>query len=478
MLCEDQIVVGRPARATSSGVTDRPLLVGAMIFGAAAIFYGAWLVWRTFLPLEIDYDEAWNAWQAQAAMGARALYPAHDALITNNYPPLSFYLLGMTAKLTGLDLILVGRLASLLGLGASAGAVAAIVRQLGGSRPAAGLGAAWYLGTMAGFCSRYVGMNDPTLLALGIMAWALVLFIRCHRTGQPVHLAILLMVVAGFFKHNLFATPATVIVWLWLERDHRKAARATLVGVVGAAVGLAFCTAAFGWAFVQQLFQYKRNLDLRLIWEARHQLATGTRIALLFGLLATWRRRTEEARLVFIYLVVGLIVFAVAHVGEGVDVNAGFELILASAVGLAWSLDRIRFTWTDKPIGPQTVRWTVVGVLAAAMLHSPNPGPYLSWAGAEFHRATALRTEAAEAEIARVRASPGPIFCPTMSVCFRAGRSFVYDHFAMDQRVRSGFWSPARLGQASAAAGIRTEPGTEVGAWSSIRGPARPSSGA
>ena len=42
-------------------------------------------------------------------MAARPLYPARDALITNNYPPLSFYALP-AAKLTGLDLILVGRL--------------------------------------------------------------------------------------------------------------------------------------------------------------------------------------------------------------------------------------------------------------------------------------------------------------------------------------------------------------------------------
>ena len=234
------------------------------------------------------------------------------------------------------------------------------------------------------------------------------------------------MVVAGFVKHNLVATPATVLVWLWLEGDHRKAARATLVGVVGAAAGLALCIAAFGWAFVQQLFLYKRNLDLRLVWEARRELAAGTKIALLFSLFSTWRRRTEETRFVFTYLVVGLLVFAVARLGAGVDLDAEFELILATAIGLAWSLDNIRFAWTDNVVGPQTVKWAAVAVLAAAMLHAPNPGPYLSWARSEFRRATAVRTNAEEAAIARVRASPGPAYCPIMSVCFRAGKSFIF----------------------------------------------------
>ena len=74
---------------------------------------------------------------------------------------------------------------------------------------------------MARFFAGYVGMNDPNLLALAIMAWALIWFIRCRQRGRSVIAAILLMVVAGFFKHTLLAVPATR---LWLAMSDRRLA--------------------------------------------------------------------------------------------------------------------------------------------------------------------------------------------------------------------------------------------------------------
>lgn len=466
MVARGAPILGESASANvaTTDARDRTLRAGAAVFWAAAIFYGAWLIWRAFLPLEIDYDEAWNAWQAQVAIGgAQPLYPGPDALITNNYPPLSFYLLGMGARVTGIDLILLGRLVSLLGLGACAGAVAVIVRQLGGSRPAAGLGAAWYLATMVRHCSGYVGMNDPTLLALGMMAWALALFVHRHQTGRSTDVAVLLMVAAGFVKHSLLATPATALAWLWLEGDYRKAARATLVGVLAAGAALAACVGAFGWAFAQQLFLYKRSYSLRLLWEWRQLLMIG--IALACGLLSTWRRRTPETRLVFVFLVIGLSVFTLCRAGEGVDVNAAFELILATAIALALALDRLDATWFDKWLSPQAVRWALLAGLIATLLHAPDPRPYLFWISPGFHQATTRRARAAEAEIAHVRTLPGRVFCTTATVCFRAGKSFVYDEFAIYQRVVTGVWADAERTRKLASARIRMEAGTDVAAW-------------
>ena len=49
-----------------------------------------WPVYRAFLNVEIENNEGWNAYFADAAMGKMPLYPSADQLITNNYPPLSF----------------------------------------------------------------------------------------------------------------------------------------------------------------------------------------------------------------------------------------------------------------------------------------------------------------------------------------------------------------------------------------------------
>jgi len=96
----------------------------------------AWPVYRAFLNVEIEINEGWNAYFADAAMGKMPLYPSADQLITNNYPPLSFYIVGLLGRFVG-DPVLAGRLLSLLAMVAIATAIVLSVRRLGGSAVAA-----------------------------------------------------------------------------------------------------------------------------------------------------------------------------------------------------------------------------------------------------------------------------------------------------------------------------------------------------
>ena len=82
----------------------------------------AWPVYRAFLNVEIQNNEGWNAYFADAAMAKVPLYPSPDQLITNNYPPLSFYLVGSVGRLVG-DSLLAGRLLSLVAVIAIATAI-------------------------------------------------------------------------------------------------------------------------------------------------------------------------------------------------------------------------------------------------------------------------------------------------------------------------------------------------------------------
>jgi hypothetical protein len=59
---------------------------------AIAILAFTWPVYRAFLNIEITDNEGWNVYFADAAMGKMPLYPSTAQLITNNYPPLSFYI--------------------------------------------------------------------------------------------------------------------------------------------------------------------------------------------------------------------------------------------------------------------------------------------------------------------------------------------------------------------------------------------------
>ncbi|MGG6495056.1 UNVERIFIED_CONTAM: hypothetical protein NY603_19195, partial [Bacteroidetes bacterium 56_B9] len=87
----------------------------------------AWPVWLAQFPLEIDLKEPWIAYQVNA-LRAHALYPPPGGLVSNNYPPLFFLLLEAMAGPDG-DVIMVGRMLSLLGTLAIGVSVAFLVRS-------------------------------------------------------------------------------------------------------------------------------------------------------------------------------------------------------------------------------------------------------------------------------------------------------------------------------------------------------------
>ena len=228
-----------------------------------ALYFLVWPVWRIPFAIEIAQNEGWNAYHADAAVGGGALYPSPDTLIVNNYPPLSFYALGYLGRIFG-DPLYVGRVLSLLatlGLGAL---IARVVRQLGGGAAGAAVGGIWFVATMARSYSRFVGMNDPQLAGHFVMVAALSWFLARDKAGRAAEPPILLMALAGFWKHNIIAVPATVLAWLWL-RDGRRALRPTLLGAAVAIAGLAICIAVYGDVFVANLLTPRPTRLMRAI---------------------------------------------------------------------------------------------------------------------------------------------------------------------------------------------------------------------
>src|SRR5258706_9934134 len=76
----------------------------------AAGFYRAVAI--VGLPVPLDPNEGWNAYHQVAAISGGAFYPGPHAFMINNYPPLSFYLVGALGVLLG-DNIVAGRVVSL-----------------------------------------------------------------------------------------------------------------------------------------------------------------------------------------------------------------------------------------------------------------------------------------------------------------------------------------------------------------------------
>src|SRR5262249_43178979 len=102
------------------------------------------------------------------------------------------------------------------------------------------------------FCTSYVGMNDPQLLAQAIMAFGFVAFLRAIQRDRGYLMSLLVMVAAGFFKHNIIAMPLAGFILLAIRRPNRIAL-CTAVALGSVAVGLTLCTAIFGGVFLTNL---------------------------------------------------------------------------------------------------------------------------------------------------------------------------------------------------------------------------------
>ena len=429
------------------------LLASVAVLALLAALFSVWPIWRALFALEVSSDEPWNAYQVDILSRGRALYPDSESLITNNYPPLSYYLVrGLSAG--SVDPVYVGRILSLLSVVATAVAVGACVRQLGGSKLAATVAGLWFVATMVRFFDGYVGVNDPHLPALSMtvaaMAWLLHRRAR-KRAPEP---AILVMAVAGFYKHSLIATPVAALLWL-ATQDWRVGLRAALYGGGFAVAGLALCTAIYGTAFLHQLLFYPRAHS---IWWAFGNLGQLQFVAPALFIWAIWawsERESDAAGFTALYVVAAFTAYFLQKLGMSIGVNAQFELAAATAIGLGLAFERIMATPFGRRWGADFGRVAIVGIVVARLLLSNHVEPYLLVASPEYRRLFADHAAVTAKEVERVRAIAGPLNCSFISVCRWAGHDFVYDPYADDQRLVAGRITPDQVSERLRLAGIR-----------------------
>ncbi|HYS49500.1 MAG TPA: hypothetical protein VEM36_12085 [Xanthobacteraceae bacterium] len=433
--------------------TSRAFTLALVLLAALAVVYAGWPLWRALFPLEIDVDDVWNAFNADAAFRPRALYPNADELIANNYPPLSFLLIGFLSKLT-VDATYVGRALSLVAVAVTSLSVALCIRQLGGNTKSAALGALWFLATMVRFYENYVGKNDPHLPAVAIAAAGLAWFLMRHKRGRPVEPAILLMAVAGFYKHSVIATPAAALLWL-ATINVRLALRAALVGVIAAAAGLALCVAAYGPAFIDQLL-FPRYYSLTRVVACLGRTQWIVPALIIWAIWAWFAQRSAAKRFTVFYAGLGLLIFAVTSSGEGVGDNSQFELVVATAIGLGLAFDEAGRILMQR-CGMARIHPVFLAALILRLLVSSRAEAYLVLTSSEYRGLFPAAVAVMEREVVRISAVPGPVACTVMTVCRRAGKAFVWDHFATANRIRTGRVTEAEFAAKFRAQNIRAE---------------------
>ncbi|MBM3857188.1 MAG: hypothetical protein FJ390_04415 [Verrucomicrobia bacterium] len=208
-----------------------------LLLAALAMF---WPTCRAFFKVVISCNEGWNAFFSAAAVQTGICYPTPEQLITNNYPPLSFYFVGYIGWLLG-DLILAGRLLSLLSVFLIGLFIGKLILKLGGSSRSAIVGGAFFIATMGFFFQKYVGMNDPQLLAECIMLGGALLFLKELDKDSTPWAGIGVMVIAGFFKHNIIMLPISLLLWLLLRGEKKMFAKCLLFAFFLITAGFVLC---------------------------------------------------------------------------------------------------------------------------------------------------------------------------------------------------------------------------------------------
>lgn len=385
-------------------------------------------IWLIQAPFSTDANEGWNAFQSLRALGvagAGSLYPPPGSLTGNNYPPLSFYLIGWMAQLFG-NTIVVGRVVAGLAVLIVAVEIRAIVVRLTGDRRAAALAALFFLGFVVSIFRTYLFLYDPQWLAHAVMTAGLVLLIPRDATAEPapgaVIAAALLMVLGGTIKHNIFAFP--VAVTAWLATHHRRAF--TLWVVTGLVAVLVFALGAYllyGTDFFADLLSAPRRQTFgRLVTKSLPIVA-----AFLPGLILSLRltrSRFIDSRidLILFALPIAMLLGIFLRTGLGVDRNVHFEALIALSIAIGTVLARDDNRVTRGLALLAFVALVPIGLAASVKDVRSRAANEANWA--------AMR--------ARIATIPGPVACEALALCYDAGKAFEMDFFLYGERMADG----------------------------------------
>ncbi len=394
------------ARATAWTTT---LLVALLVlFTGIALFHaGA----GAFFRIPQNFNEGWNAYLARGAYDGKLYFP-YDALVTNNYPPLSYYLIGGIAQIGG-DPIYIGRFLSAAGLLAVGVNIYAILRFFRVDRlMAASVGIA-FLGFIAIGFPNYVATNDPQWLAHGVMTTGLAVFLRGYPRPGAVVGAAAIMLAAGLVKHNLLPIPLAVTVWL-LCYD-----RSRLLLWIAACVAMSAAAAAVIWMLqgalaFELIFLLKRQYLPVPFANALYQFVLPT-VPLLALAFVGGAMSDRRAQLLVFYAVTALVWDPYTMSAVGVAQNGIFDYLIAVAflTGLAAG----RLTNTAR-LYALTMILLPIGIVAGQL-----PKPHRVWQS--LHK---LEADYREDE-ALIRSYDGPALCHATALCFWAGKAFDYDPF-------------------------------------------------
>jgi hypothetical protein len=411
------------------------LIMLFLALGSALAFTGAGPVAAIGRHVSFAANEGWNAYWAESALAGRALYTSPSSPITNNYTPLSFYIVGWLGHRLG-DVIVAGRIVCLAALLGCAVLVRQIVVELGGTQRWALAAALCLLLFVAAAAPTYVAANDPQWLAELPMLVALVLLVRRGSTPGFARLSIAcgMMLLSGLIKQSGIALPIAVTVWLTLT-DRRALRIWIMIAAVAGIAALAWLH-RFGPTAISEILGHERVLHVGLLASAAKTL-TPLLPAMLFAVVLARARRVRSLPfdrnllLVFLFAGVALVLGIVERMGTGTAQSVHFDAAIALFIIAGLALSR-----GDMSNHALVASWPrlaafallIVPMIGTAFIH--NPGAIGRIAGQDEAEKDTERA------VALVRAMPGAVACERLAICYWAGKPFILDFSNYGQKLR------------------------------------------
>ncbi|ESA38271.1 membrane protein [Leptolyngbya sp. Heron Island J] len=376
-----------------------------------------------------NYNEGWNAFHSAHALGPENLYPKADQLFSNNYPPLSFYLVGGLGAVMG-DGIIAGRLVALGSLLLVTASIFLILRwPLDCALTPSLLSSLLFLGYVSTHYRNYVAMNDPQMLAhVFQLCGVLVLYgkgtIRGKASSMWLSLALGLIFGSLLIKHNLLTIPLITTGWLLISA--RGYWLWLLLGVGTGCLGL--CYGMYGSDFLREILFHSRQYQFEKIPDKLLNWLHPAFLWIFYGVGANWKSHKKYAWLVMVYFLVSLIVAAAIAGGQGVDYNSVFDVLMGLILLLGTGLDRVKHR--AKVLKPR-LGWIVVLALPV-LLALPSVGLVDELKAFETEKVSTA------AVIDAIATTDGPVMCEMLALCYWAGHPFEVDLFNTGQKIKTG----------------------------------------
>jgi len=395
---------------------DRLLRLSIGVTAVAVALALLWLFSIAGLQTYRNYNEGWNAYHALAAVTGGTLYPHAPSLMVNNYPPLSFFIVGAVGRLVG-DMIVAGRVVSLVSALVAGWAVFAIARRMGIAAMLALFAALLFLAKLLA-ASAYIGIDDPQMLGHAFGCLGFLAVVGESRSSRRIAVGALLLTLAVFVKHMLVIQPLVLLIWHAIF-DRKSALRFAAFGILFAGLGYLVSRIVLDVDLLAILFS-PRSYRLEWLTQSLADFLLVSFAPLAAGIYLL-KSKERMGLLCGLYAVLAFLIGLAFDGGAGVGRNALFDAAIGGALSAAFLIQRL------------SPRWAFAFALACLV-----PAGVAGLQRLEKAKPIGQEAAAARLEIAYLRDRPGPALCEKLALCYWAGKPGEVDVFNFAEAVRTG----------------------------------------